>query len=65
MNCSMVSRRVTESATPPGKIFEGSAYFPYIAAGSELTADVQLQFSRRGRYQQESFGIATRFPFAF
>jgi uncharacterized protein (DUF58 family) len=57
-------RRVTESATPP-EIFEGSAYFPYIAAGSELTADVQLQFSRRGRYQQESFGIATRFPFAF
>jgi uncharacterized protein (DUF58 family) len=46
-------------------IFEGSAYFPYIPARSELRVDVELRFDRRGRYQQESFGLATRFPFAF
>jgi uncharacterized protein (DUF58 family) len=57
-------RRVADDVAPPG-IFEGSAYFPYIPAKSEHAAEIQLQFSRRGRYQQESFGLATRFPFAF
>jgi uncharacterized protein (DUF58 family) len=49
--------------TPP--IFDGPAYFPYLPAHTELAADVGLYFERRGRYQQESFGLATRFPFAF
>src|SRR5713226_2292171 len=57
-------RRVAEDAAPPN-IFEGSAYFPYVPAGGELTADVELHFERRGRYEQDSFGLATRFPFAF
>jgi uncharacterized protein (DUF58 family) len=57
-------RRVAKTARPPG-IFEGAAYFPYIPAGRELTADLELRFDRRGRYQQKSFGLATRFPFAF
>jgi uncharacterized protein (DUF58 family) len=58
-------RRIAENTAPPPEIFEGSAYFPYIPAGSELVADLELRFSRRGRYQQESLGLATRFPFAF
>jgi uncharacterized protein (DUF58 family) len=57
-------RRVQEAKTVPG-IFEGSAYFPYIPAGSELKADLPLCFARRGVYQQTAFGLATRFPFAF
>lgn len=57
-------RRVIESEIPPN-IFDGSAYFPYLPARSELRADLELRFNRRGRYQQESFGLATRFPFAF
>jgi uncharacterized protein (DUF58 family) len=57
-------RRVTETQMLPD-IFEGPAYFPYLPAGSELRADLELRFDRRGRYQQESFGLATRFPFAF
>jgi uncharacterized protein (DUF58 family) len=57
-------RRVAKTARPPG-IFEGTAYFPYIPGGRELTADLELRFDRRGRYQQKSFGLATRFPFAF
>lgn len=56
--------RVDQSQSLPN-IFEGSAYFPYLPAGSELKADLELLFARRGRYQQESFGLATRFPFAF
>ena len=57
-------RRVSTSEAPPN-IFEGAAYFPYVPAGSELKADLELCFDRRGCYQQKSFGLATRFPFAF
>ncbi len=57
-------RRVADGATPPG-IFTESAYFPYIPAAAELAAELDLCFPRRGRYQQNSFGLATRFPFAF
>ncbi len=57
-------RRVVDGAAVPG-IFTDSAYFPYIPAGAELAAEMELSFPRRGRYQQNSFGLATRFPFAF
>jgi uncharacterized protein (DUF58 family) len=57
-------RRVPKTAALP-YIFEGSAYFPYVPAGAELTADLDLRFDHRGCYQQKSFGLATRFPFAF
>ncbi|HXM23524.1 MAG TPA: DUF58 domain-containing protein [Terriglobales bacterium] len=57
-------RRVSTAEAPPN-IFEGSAYFPYVPAGSELKADLDLRFDRRGCYRQKSFGLATRFPFAF
>ena len=57
-------RRVSATQALPN-IFEGSAYFPYIPSGSELRADLESHFDRRGRYQQESFGLSTRFPFAF
>jgi len=57
-------QRVTV-AKPGPNIFEGPAFFPYIPAGSELKADVELRFHRRGCYSQQAFGLATRFPFAF
>jgi uncharacterized protein (DUF58 family) len=57
-------RRVSRTEPPPG-IFEGAAYFPYVPAGTEVTADLELRFDRRGCYRQKSFGLATRFPFAF
>jgi uncharacterized protein (DUF58 family) len=57
-------QRVSKTAVLP-PIFEGATYFPYIPAGTELTADIELFFERRGCYQQNSFGLATRFPFAF
>jgi uncharacterized protein (DUF58 family) len=40
-------------------------YFPYLPPKAELTADLELLFDRRGRYCESSFGVATRFPFAF
>lgn len=57
-------RRTTVLPPPPG-IFEGMAYFPYVPAGAELSADLELKFQRRGRYREDTFGLATRFPFAF
>jgi uncharacterized protein (DUF58 family) len=57
-------RRVEVKGTPPG-IFEGMVYFPYLPAKAELSADLELLFERRGRYCESSFGVATRFPFAF
>jgi uncharacterized protein (DUF58 family) len=57
-------RRVQVAPPSPG-IFEGMIYFPYLPHGADLTADVELRFERRGRYCESSFGVATRFPFAF
>ena len=47
---------------PP--VLEGSVYFPYLPAGTELRAELDLRFVRRGRYQQDNFALSTRFPFA-
>jgi len=61
-------RRVANSsdnAAAPKGIFLESAYFPYIPAAAELSVEMELCFPRRGRYRQNSFGLATRFPFAF
>jgi uncharacterized protein (DUF58 family) len=57
-------KRVTVIPPPPG-IFAGMAYFPFLPARTEATADLELKFDQRGRYQENSFGLATRFPFAF
>jgi len=57
-------RRVEDEPTAPG-IFAGAAYFPYLPARSQLSAELALHFEQRGRYQEKSFGLATRFPFAF
>lgn len=57
-------RRVFAAPASPG-IFNEAAYFPYIPPGAEVAAELELCFPRRGRYQQDSFGLSTRFPFAF
>lgn len=57
-------RRVMVVPPPPG-IFQGMAYFPFLPPRAELSADLELRFEQRGRYREDSFGLATRFPFAF
>ena len=57
-------RRVTLIPPPPG-IFHGMAYFPFLGPKGEATADLELKFDHRGCYREDSFGLATRFPFAF
>ena len=56
-------RRVREEAEKP--ILEESVYFPFLAPGQELRADLEISFPVRGRYSEKNFGLATRFPFSF
>ncbi|HZQ92361.1 MAG TPA: DUF58 domain-containing protein [Terriglobales bacterium] len=57
--------RVVEAPPAGPRIFDGAVYFPYIAPGAVGSADVELNFARRGRYRQDALGVATRFPFSF
>jgi len=53
--------------TPPAapEIIRVPVYFPYLPAGESAHGDVEIKFDRRGRYVQEGFGVASRFPFSF
>jgi uncharacterized protein (DUF58 family) len=56
-------RRVFDEMDKP--ILQEPVYFPFIASGQELRADLEITFPARGRYCERDFGLATRFPFAF
>ena len=56
-------RRVVENPDKP--ILKQTVYFPFLAAGQDLRADLEMNFPVRGRYREKDFGLATRFPFAF
>ena len=56
-------RRVTENPVKP--ILEQPVYFPFLAPQQQLRSDLELRFPARGRYREDNFGLATRFPFAF
>jgi hypothetical protein len=53
-----------DAAPEPG-IFNTRVYFPFIPAQASVARDLDLEFSRRGRYVQDAFGLSTRFPFSF
>jgi uncharacterized protein (DUF58 family) len=57
-------RRVMVLPPPPG-LFQGMAYFPFLPPKADSVADLELRFDSRGCYREDSFGLATRFPFAF
>ncbi len=57
-------RRQRPAVKPP-QIFEKPVYFTYIPASTTAEAQVELKFPRRGRYSQDEFSLATRFPFSF
>jgi uncharacterized protein (DUF58 family) len=60
-------RRLRRVAIVPRKatIFQGTIYFPFLPAGTEASAEIELRFDRRGLYREDSFGLVTSFPFAF
>ncbi|MGZ4787835.1 MAG: DUF58 domain-containing protein [Terriglobales bacterium] len=47
------------------EILRDPVYFPYIPKNAAASAEVQLTFAKRGRFVQDGFGVATRFPFSF
>lgn len=49
----------------PDEILSRPVFFPYISRISAARQKVELRFQRRGMYQQDNFGIRTRFPFGF
>lgn len=57
-------RRVLILPPPPG-LFQGIAYFPFLPPQADTVADLELRFDRRGCYREDSFGLATGFPFSF
>lgn len=57
-------RRVPDPAQR-AQILTTRVYFPFLPAHGQGTADIELSFPRRGRYVQDEFGVATRFPFSF
>lgn len=46
-------------------ILKEPVYFPYVPSGTASSGEVELVFPQRGRFVQDGFGIATRFPFSF
>jgi uncharacterized protein (DUF58 family) len=56
-------RRVLEN--PDKGILNQTVYFPFLGAGQDLRADLEMNFPVRGCYREKDFGLATRFPFAF
>src|SRR6202051_1104007 len=56
-------RRVREEAEKP--ILQESVYFPFLAPGQQLRADLEISFPARGRYCEKNFGLGTRLPFSF
>jgi uncharacterized protein (DUF58 family) len=59
---------VWKPAAAPGTlapIFKDTIFFPLVPRGRSASLDVELTFPRRGKYQQASLGISTRFPFSF
>lgn len=52
-------------ALPASEILTMPVYFPYLPAQQKVQQAVELVFSHRGVYRQDSIGLQTRFPFGF
>src|SRR5205807_5196891 len=59
-----VLRRTPPAPLPP-QLFDKPVYFTFVPARTTAEAQVELMFPRRGRYSQDEFSLATRFPFSF
>jgi uncharacterized protein (DUF58 family) len=58
-------RVVGDAKRTDGQILTRPVFFPYIPHMSSTRQKVELTFPKRGVYQQDTFGIRTRFPFGF
>src|SRR5215467_5271666 len=56
---------VQEKTSSGVTILEKPVYFPYLPKRDKIQQAVPLTFQRRGIHRQDTFRIATRFPFGF
>jgi len=56
---------VTSKESPAAALLETPVYFAYLAKQERVHQSVPMTFPRRGIYRQDTFRIATRFPFGF
>lgn len=59
------SIRVEAIRDPASPTLKSAVYFPLIASATTVEETVEVRFPKRGRYQQNSFGFSTSFPFGF
>jgi uncharacterized protein (DUF58 family) len=68
-NGQPTSRKARKASRPPKKalrqVLTHPVYFPYIPRNRHTTQPVELTFPRRGRYQQDTFRLSSKFPFGF
>jgi uncharacterized protein (DUF58 family) len=66
---SLVSEARQPTKRQPQKgvsnILSRPVYFPHVPSHRAVRQDVELTFSRRGIYRQDTFGLRTKFPFGF
>jgi uncharacterized protein (DUF58 family) len=58
-------RRSRDKVSAKSRVLNTVVYFPRLGRGRTEIENVTLSFERRGRYRQNEFGMATRFPFSF
>jgi len=59
------SIRVEGLRGPATPALRSGSYFPLIAAGAVVEETVEMFFSKRGVYRQNTFAFSTTFPFGF
>lgn len=57
--------RTVPPTKPEPPILDHAIYFPYLPGRYSENSPIELKFSRRGRYAQNTLGVSTRFPFSF
>lgn len=57
--------RRRKAAPRPAEVLTRPVYFTYLGPRDTAEAQVELIFPHRGLYSQDSFSVATRFPFSF
>jgi uncharacterized protein (DUF58 family) len=62
--CSPLPRSKRD-AQPLAQILTQPVYFPHLAPRQTRHQKIEMQFPRRGVYQQEALSLQTRFPFGF
>lgn len=66
MPAALAGPAATAGTQPPRRGILGQPlYFPFLSRGATVRRTVELEFPRRGRYEESGLDLSTRFPFGF